>query len=298
MNRAELTRGLYIVLIAAALVVSGAAFLAFGLPAPEWALEGETAAPSFLEILLSVSAVGAVGAVGSIVLMAIGTRLFNRWSESRRRQESFRRMGGPSWSERITRDTSTETLIATADRPFSLSLFRRLRRRPSVSQESGEPIDLASRRGARLLTVAGIFLGIIALIGLSNAGNSSGESASPTPAVVASPTPSPTPAAVASPTPAPSTDPSSSPEPTPSPSPSETPASSVTPAPTATPTPSATPKPTVKPVTSYVVRSGDTIRSIACKLPIGCAGWEELARVNSIMAPDYALTIGDLLLVP
>lgn len=283
MNRAELTRGLYIVLIAAALVVSGAAFLAFGLPAPEWALEGETVAPSFLEILLSVSAVGAVGAVGSIVLMAIGTRLFRRWSESRRRQESFRRMGGPSWSERITRDTSTETLIATADRPFSLSLFRRLRR-PSVSQESGEPIDRASRRGARLLTVAGIFLGIIALIGLSNAGSSGGES------------PSPTPVAVASPTPTPSIEPSPSPEPTLSPSPSEPPTASATPTPAATPTPSVTP--TVRPVASYLVRSGDTIRSIACKLPIGCAGWEELARANSIMAPDYTLTIGDLLLVP
>ena len=285
MNRAELTRGLYIVLIAATLVVSGAAFLAFGLPAPEWALEGETVTPSFLEILLSVSVVGAVGAVGSIVLMAIGTRLFRRWSESRRRQESFRRMGGPSWSERITRDTSTETLIATADRPFSLSLFRRLRR-PSASQESGEPIDRASRRGARLLTVAAIFIGIIALIGLSNAGSSGGES------------PSPTPVAVASPTPTPSTEPSPSPEPTPSPSPSETPTASVTPAPTVTPTPSATPKPTVKPVTSYLVRSSDTIRSIACKLPIGCGAWEELARVNSITAPDYALTVGDLLLVP
>ena len=286
MNRAELTRGLYIVLIAAVLVVSGAAFLAFGLPAPEWALEGETAAPSFLEILLSVSVVGAIGAVGSIVLMAIGTRLFRRWTESRRRQESFRRMGGPSWSERITRDTSTETLIATADRPFSLSLFRRLRRRPSVSQESGEPIDRASRRGARLLTVAAIFVGLIALIGLSNAGNSGGAS------------PSPTPVAVASPTPTPSIEPSPSLEPTPSPSPSETPTASVTPAPTVTATPSATVKPTVKPVTSYLVRSGDTIHSIACKLPIGCAGWEELARVNSIMAPDYALTVGDLLLVP
>ena len=286
MNRAELTRGLYIVLIAAVLVVSGAAFLAFGLPAPEWALEGETAAPSFLEILLSVGVVGAIGAVGSIVLMAIGTRLFRRWTESRRRQESFRRMGGPSWSERITRDTSTETLIATADRPFSLSLFRRLRRRPSVSQESGEPIDRASRRGARLLTVAAIFVGLIALIGLSNAGNSGGAS------------PSPTPVAVASPTPTPSIEPSPSLEPTPSPSPSETPTASVTPAPTVTATPSATVKPTVKPVTSYLVRSGDTIRSIACKLPIGCAGWEELARVNSIMAPDYALTVGDLLLVP
>ena len=283
MNRAELTRGLYIVLIAAALVVSGAAFLAFGLPAPEWALEGETVAPSFLEILLSVSAVGAVGAVGSIVLMAIGTRLFRRWSESRRRQESFRRMGGPSWSERITRDTSTETLIATADRPFSLSLFRRLRR-PSASQESGEPIDRASRRGARLLTVASIFVGIIALIGLSNADSSGGAS------------PSPAPVAVASPTPTPSIEPSPSPEPTPSPSPSEPPTASATPTPTVTPTPSVTP--TVKPVTSYVVRSGDTIRSIACKLPIGCAGWEELARANSIMAPDYTLTIGDLLLIP
>ena len=285
MNRAELTRGLYIVLIAATLVVSGAAFLAFGLPAPEWALEGETVTPSFLEILLSVSVVGAVGAVGSIVLMAIGTRLFRRWSESRRRQESFRRMGGPSWSERITRDTSTETLIATADRPFSLSLFRRLRR-PSASQESGEPIDRASRRGARLLTVAAIFIGIIALIGLSNAGSSGGES------------PSPTPVAVASPTPTPSTEPSPSPEPTPSPSPSETPTASVTPAPTVTPTPSATPKPTVKPVTRSLVRSGDPIRSSACKLPIGCGAGEGLARVNSITAPDYALTVGDLLLVP
>jgi hypothetical protein len=46
------------------------------------------------------------------------------------------------------------------------------------------------------------------------------------------------------------------------------------------------------------VRSGDSILSIACKLPIGCGAWEELARVNSITAPDYALTVGDLLLVP
>ena len=82
--------------------------------------------------------------------------------------------------------------------------------------------------------------------------------------------------------------------PTPLPEPSAIP----TPAPTATPKPVVTPRPTVKPVTSYVVRSGDTIRSIACKLPIGCGRWEELAAANAILGPEYLLTVGDLLSVP
>jgi len=66
----------------------------------------------------------------------------------------------------------------------------------------------------------------------------------------------------------------------------------------ATPKPAVTPKPTTAPVTSYVVRSGDTIRSIACKLPIGCGRWEELAAANAILGPEYPLTVGDLLSVP
>ena len=82
------------------------------------------------------------------------------------------------------------------------------------------------------------------------------------------------------------------------PTPTPLPEPSATPTPTATPKPVATPKPTTAPVTSYVVRSGDTIRSIACKLSIGCSAWEELAAANAILGPEYPLTVGDLLSVP
>lgn len=82
------------------------------------------------------------------------------------------------------------------------------------------------------------------------------------------------------------------------PTPGPLPEPSATPTPTATPKPVATPKPTTAPVTSYLVRSGDTIRSIACKLSIGCGRWEELAVVNAILGPEYPLTVGDLLSVP
>ena len=82
------------------------------------------------------------------------------------------------------------------------------------------------------------------------------------------------------------------------PTPGPLPEPSATPTPTTTPKPVATPKPTTAPVTSYVVRSGDTIRSIACKLPIGCSAWEELAAANAILGPEYPLTVGDLLSVP
>ena len=80
--------------------------------------------------------------------------------------------------------------------------------------------------------------------------------------------------------------------------PTPLPEPSATPTPTATPKPAVTPKPTAAPVTSYVVRSGDTIRSIACKLSIGCGAWEELAAANAILGPEYPLTVGDLLSVP
>ena len=80
--------------------------------------------------------------------------------------------------------------------------------------------------------------------------------------------------------------------------PTPLPEPSATPTPTATPKPAVTPKPTAAPVTSYVVRSGDTIRSIACKLSIGCSAWEELAAANAILGPEYPLTVGDLLSVP
>jgi hypothetical protein len=101
------------------------------------------------------------------------------------------------------------------------------------------------------------------------------------------------PAPSAAPTPTPSV----TPEPSATPTPIATPMPSATPAPTPKPTPKPTPTPTPK-VTSYTVKAGDTIYSIACKLPIGCSGWDEIAAANYITGPDYALSVGDVLTIP
>lgn len=289
MNRSELTRGIYIVLIAAMLVIFSAVLLAFVLPEPEWAIDPVSPPISFGELLLKIGAVGAVGAAGAIVLMAVGTRLIARIAESRRRRATFRRLGGPSWSERVASAATTGTIIADTSRSFGL--FRRFRRASSsmTSPITEEPADAPRRRGLRLFTIVGIAAAVIIASAYSLSSNAPAPEVAPTP--IATPTVEPSP----TPTPTPEPSPSDVPSPAPSESapPSPSPETSVTPKPSVTSAPSAPAK-----ITSYVVRAGDTVYSIACKLPIGCAGWEKIATINSLSGPDYLIAPGEILQIP
>jgi nucleoid-associated protein YgaU len=94
--------------------------------------------------------------------------------------------------------------------------------------------------------------------------------ATPTPSIEASPTMSPSEAT--SPSPAPS----ESPSPSPSPSPSAS---------------AATPK-------TYVVRSGDTLYDIAMSLGFGPDGYKQIAALNNISGPAYAISPGQVLKLP
>ena len=86
----------------------------------------------------------------------------------------------------------------------------------------------------------------------------------------------------------------------PSLTPTATPSPSLTPSPTATasPAPTATPAPSSDSGTTYVVKSGEGLYSIACSLPIGCGGWKSIAELNGIPGPDYVIKRGQVLKLP
>ena len=92
--------------------------------------------------------------------------------------------------------------------------------------------------------------------------------ATPTPSVEVTPTASPSESA------APSPSPSESPSPSPAPS-----GSSVAPK-------------------TYVVQSGDTLYDIAMSLGLGPDGYKEIAALNKISGPAYAISPGQVLQLP
>ena len=83
---------------------------------------------------------------------------------------------------------------------------------------------------------------------------------------------------------------------TPLATPTATPSASVTPSPT--PTATATPAPSSDSGTTYVVKRGEGLYSIACSLPIGCGAWKEIAELNGIPGPDYVIKRGQVLKLP
>jgi LysM repeat protein len=85
---------------------------------------------------------------------------------------------------------------------------------------------------------------------------------------------------------------------TPLATPTATPSASVTPSPTPTATATATPAPSSDSGTTYVVKRGEGLYSIACSLPIGCGAWKEIAELNGIPGPDYVIKRGQVLKLP
>ena len=82
------------------------------------------------------------------------------------------------------------------------------------------------------------------------------------------------------------------------PVPSAVPTSTPTPSLTPSPTPTATPAPSSASGTTYVVKRGEGLYSIACSLPIGCGAWKEIAELNGIPGPDYVIKRGQVLKLP
>ena len=96
----------------------------------------------------------------------------------------------------------------------------------------------------------------------------------------------------------PSAAPSDSALPTATPAASATPAATPSPSLTPSPTPVATPAPSGDSGTTYVVKRGEGLYSIACSLPIGCGAWKEIAELNGIPGPDYVIKRGQVLKLP
>ena len=90
----------------------------------------------------------------------------------------------------------------------------------------------------------------------------------------------------------PSVEPSDSAPPTATPTATPSPSLTPTPAPTVTPTPSGDSG------TTYVVKRGEGLYSIACSLPIGCGAWKQIAELNGIPGPDYVIKRGQVLKLP
>ena len=90
----------------------------------------------------------------------------------------------------------------------------------------------------------------------------------------------PTPSADATPTASPSD------SPPPSPSPSES------------PTPSPSPSGSADAPKTYLVRSGDTLYDIAMSLGLGPDGYKQIAALNNISGPAYAISPGQVLKLP
>ncbi len=159
-----------------------------------------------------------------------------------------------------------------------------VRTTPVIETTTGLTSSMASALGDRrpwqwvlatVLVVAVIALGLQNLVAGPGA---TGVSATPTPTPIAT-APSAQPSVTPAPTPSPTV------APTPSPTPSPTPGPTATPAPTATPTASAH--------LTYVVKSGDTLTSIARKFNTTVAAIKELNGMTS----DF-LRAGQTLLIP
>jgi nucleoid-associated protein YgaU len=87
---------------------------------------------------------------------------------------------------------------------------------------------------------------------------------------------------------------------TPTPSVEATPTASPSESPSPTPSPSTSPAPSgsaLEPKT-YVVRSGDTLYDIGLSLGMGPDGYKEIAALNNIAGPAYAITTGQVLKLP
>ena len=91
---------------------------------------------------------------------------------------------------------------------------------------------------------------------------------------------------------------------TPTPSVDVTPAASPSDEPSPTPSPSDAPSPSPSPAESpaaaktYVVQSGDTLYDIGLSLGLGPDGYKEIAALNSIAGPAYAISPGQVLKLP
>ena len=92
----------------------------------------------------------------------------------------------------------------------------------------------------------------------------------------------------ATPTPSVEATPTASPSDSPSPSPS----------PSESPTPSPSPSGSADAPKTYLVRSGDTLYDIAMSLGLGPDGYKQIAALNNISGPAYAISPGQVLRLP
>jgi len=82
--------------------------------------------------------------------------------------------------------------------------------------------------------------------------------------------------------------------------PTASPIESATPSPSPSDSPSPSPAPSGSSVASktYVVQSGDTLYDIAMSLGLGPDGYKEIAALNNISGPAYAISPGQVLQLP
>ena len=89
---------------------------------------------------------------------------------------------------------------------------------------------------------------------------------------------------------------------TPTPSSDATPTAIPSDSPSPSPSPSESPAPTASgsadAAKTYVVESGDTLYDIAMSLDMGPDGYKEIAALNNISGPAYAISPGQVLKLP
>jgi nucleoid-associated protein YgaU len=86
--------------------------------------------------------------------------------------------------------------------------------------------------------------------------------------------------------------------PAPSQSDSPAPSPSMSPAPSASPISTPSPSGSAEAPKTYLVRSGDTLYDIAMSLGYGPDGYKEIAALNNIAGPAYAISPGRVLKLP
>ena len=86
--------------------------------------------------------------------------------------------------------------------------------------------------------------------------------------------------------------------PAPSQSDSPAPSPSMSPAPSASPISTPSPSGSAEAPKTYLVRSGDTLYDIAMSLGLGPDGYKQIAALNNIAGPAYAISPGRVLKLP